>query len=336
MKKTIQHISLLLAVLLTAGLSSCIKDDYADTSKDTATVNLVFDTRQAGQDGTAQGEENENIKTLRVFITDAEGNVEIQASKEYTENETSVTLTFMGVSVGTKNFYVIANEASVGLGEEQLGENVVTKIDDAFLNRVITNPAGNAYFPKMRNQINDLGLPITGMLENVVISKDSNNEIEIPITRAVAKVVLNIDNQMSETFWVNGVTLGNFIADATYLFPDRSSYEIGTSGLRAHTFTATTQGFEVSPGENEGVFVFYIYETGKSAAASDFTIALKSPTVPELNTAKSFFTDRNYLDRNDQLVINATVNVQQEVTITTLEYEVQPWTNVPVTVPPFN
>ena len=336
MKTTIQHISLLLAVLLTAGLSSCIKDDYADTSKDTATVNLVFSTRQPGQEVTVQGVENENIKTLRVYLTDAEGNVEIQAFKEYTGNETSVTLTFMGVSVGTKNFYVIANEASVGLGEEQLGENVVTKIGDDFLDKVITNPADNAYFPKMRNQINDLGLPITGMLEDVEIVEGENKEIEIPITRAVAKVVLNIDNQMSETFWVNGVTLGNFIADATYLFPDRGSYEVGTSGLRAHTFTAKEQGFKVSPGENEGVFVFYIYETGKSAAASDYTIALESPTVPELNTAKPFFTDRNYLDRNEQLVINATVNVQQEVTITTLEYEVQPWTSVPVTVPPFN
>ncbi len=333
MKKTKQHIILLLAVLLTAGLSSCIKEDYAGSSNDTATVNLVFDTRAAGQDGDkVQGEANEGIKTLRVFLTDEEGNVQIKAYKEY-NNEERVTLTIMGVPVGKKNFYVIANEASVGLDKSSL--DALEKINDDFLNTVITNPSGNAYFPKMRNQINDLGLPITGMV-SAEISGTKDQTIEIPITRAVAKVVLNINNQMSEAFWVNGVTLGKFIADATYLFPDRDSYEIGDSGLRTHQFTATTQGFFVNPGKNDGVFVFYIYETGKSALASDFTIALYSPTVPELEEAKAFFTDRNYLDRNEQLVIDATVNVQQDVFVTTLQYEVQPWTSVPVTVPPFN
>lgn len=336
MKRTKQYIGLLLAAIFVAGFSSCImEDDYEPAEK--ATVNLVFDTRADGGQtdaGTAPIDVNEGIKTLRVFVTDENGNVEHNEYRTYTDNASRKEVTIFDVSTGIKNFYVIANEASVGLEKTSL--DAQTTIDATFLNTVITNPAGNAYFPKMRNQINDLGLPITGMEERVTISREQKNDITIYIKHAVAKVVLNIDNQMSETFWVNGVTLGNFIADATYLFPDRGSYEVGTSGLRTHTFTATTQGFEVSPGENEGVFVFYIYETGKSAAAGDFTIALKSPTVPELNTAKPFFTDRNYLDRNEQLVINATVNVQQEVTITTLEYKVQPWTNVPVTVPPFN
>lgn len=335
MKKTKQYISLLLAAFMAAGLSSCIKEDYAGASDETATVNLVFDTRANG-DATAQVDENEGIKTMRVYITDEQGNVEFNIYQEYTDDQAQRTLTILGVPVGTKNFYVIANEKSVGLSAEELGEGVVTTINDEFLNQVITNPDGNAYFPKMRNQIGELGLPITGMKTDVVLSEGSDQTIQIDVTHAVAKVVLNIDNQMAETFWVNGVTLGRFISDATYLFPDRDGYYIGENGLRAHTFTATTRGFEVLPGENDAAFVFYIYETGKSAAADDFTIGLSSPTVPEIAAAKQFFTDgRNYLDRNEQLVIDATVNVQQEVTIT-LRYEVQPWTNASVEVPPFN
>ena len=50
MKKTKQYISLLLAAFMAAGLSSCIKEDYAGASDETATVNLVFDTR-ADNDG---------------------------------------------------------------------------------------------------------------------------------------------------------------------------------------------------------------------------------------------------------------------------------------------
>ena len=322
MKKTIQHISLLLAVLLTAGLSSCIKDDYADTSKDTATVNLVFDTRQAGQDGTAQGEENENIKTLRVFITDAEGNVEIQAFKEYTENETSVTLTFMGVSVGTKNFYVIANEASVGLGEEQLGENVVTKIDDAFLNRVITNPAGNAYFPKMRNQINDLGLPITGMLENVAISKDSNNEIEIPITRAVAKVELTLTNATGKEFALNQISFGKFFADQTCLFPDQATL---TPGYEAKSFNPSATLTASGDGQTQ-TFTYYFYES--SAGEGAYTIALNGGSDYAAAPIMVDGTPLASIARNTQLKVTGTIeSLETEVSLS-LKVVVMPWDEV--------
>lgn len=170
MKKTKQYISLLLAAFMAAGLSSCIKEDYAGASDETATVNLVFDTRANG-DATAPVDENEGIKTMRVYITDEQGNVEFNIYQEYTDDQAQRTLTILGVPVGTKNFYVIANEKSVGLGEAQLGGGAVTQIDDEFLNQVITNPDGNAYFPKMRNQIGELGLPITGMKTDVVLSE---------------------------------------------------------------------------------------------------------------------------------------------------------------------
>ena len=73
MKKTKQYISLLLAAFMAAGLSSCIKEDYAGASDETATVNLVFDTRANG-DATAPVDENEGIKTMRVIIVDTDNN----------------------------------------------------------------------------------------------------------------------------------------------------------------------------------------------------------------------------------------------------------------------
>ena len=336
MKKTIQHISLLLAVLLTAGLSSCIKDDYADTSKDTATVNLVFSTRQPGQEVTVQGVENENIKTLRVYLTDAEGNVEIQAFKKYTGNETSVTLTFMGVSVGTKNFYVIANEASVGLGEAELGENVVTKIDDAFLNRVITNPAGNAYFPKMRNQINELGLPITGMLEDVEIVEGVNKEIEIPITRAVAKVVLNVTNKSSEDIDLTGLTFGNFFVNKTNLFPGRTTVP---SGISVTGYSYTFDAPITIPADETPVQVFtcYLYETPEGEDYEErFTLSLSNNNGLDLE-AKKFLTGIPAIKRNNQVEIEAIISRETAVDVNvTLRWEVQDWNSVNVNVPSFD
>lgn len=334
MRVTIQYLNLFLFFALVVGFSSCVKEDYAN--KETATVNLVFSTRVpdggSTTENTAPIDENEGIKTLRVFITDASGNVEINAYREYDDNAASKTLVIQGVPVGTTHFYVIANEASVGLVKTEL--DAKTKVDAAFLDQVITNPAAGTYFPKTRSQINDFGLPITGMKENVNISADNNDPINIYIKHAVAKVVLNITNLMTEDFSIQNVNVGPFIADATYLFPDRSGYQIGEKGLRTQTFSTTTSGVQVNTGENPAVFVFYTYETGKGASATDFTIDLDSPTVPEIN-AKPFFTDRNYIDRNEQVVIDATVNIKHNVTIT-LRYEVQPWASVPVTVPPFN
>lgn len=332
MKKTNRlYRCLLPLVWLTFLLSSCIKEDYAGSTDETATVNLVFSTRADGQ-GTADVDENEGIKTLRVLITDDKGKVEINTVQNFNDVP-ETTLTILGVPVGTKNFYVIANEASVGLTDL----DDVSTVDEDFLNRVITNPSDAPYFPKTRSQISTSGLPITGMKEGVQVKGEENQQIEIEIVHAVAKVVLNMENRMEETFRVNGVALGKFFADATNLFPERGSYPIGDAGLHTHYFKATTQGFEVPPGKHDAVFVFYLYETGETALTEDFTIGLSSPTVPEIAAVKPFFTDgRNYLERNEQLVINAVVDVYKEVTVTSLNYEVQPWSSVSVEVPPFN
>ena len=300
MKKTNRlYRCLLPLVWLTFLLSSCIKEDYAGSTDETATVNLVFSTRADGQ-GTADVEDNEGIKTLRVLITDDKGKVEINTVQNFNDVP-ETTLTILGVPVGIKNFYVIANEASVGLTDL----DAVHTVDENFLNRVIINPSDAPYFPKTRSQISTFGLPITGMKEGVQVDGEENQ--------------------------------GKFFADATNLFPERGSYPVGDAGLHDHYFKATTQGFEVPPGKHDAVFVFYLYETGKAALTEDFTIGLSSPTVPEIAAVKPFFTDgRNYLERNEQLVINAVVDVYKEVAVTSLSYEVQPWSPVSVEVPPFN
>lgn len=195
MKKTNRlYRCLLPLVWLTFLLSSCIKEDYAGSTDETATVNLVFSTRADGQ-STADVDENEGIKTLRVLITDADGKVEINTVQEFNDVP-KTTLTILGVPVGTKNFYVIANEASVGLTDL----DDVNTVDGNFLNRVITNPSNAPYFPKTRSQISNFGLPITGMKEGVQVNGEKNQPIEIEIVHAVAKVVLYVDNQSGESF----------------------------------------------------------------------------------------------------------------------------------------
>ena len=224
MKKTNRlYRCLLPLVWLTFLLSSCIKEDYAGSTDETATVNLVFSTRADGQ-GTADVDENEGIKTLRVLITDADGKVEINTVQEF-EDVSTTTLTILGVPVGTKNFYVIANEASVGLTDL----DDVSTVDGNFLNRIITNPSDAPYFPKTRSQISTSGLPITGMKEGVQVKGGENQRIEIEIVHTVAKVVLYVDNQSGEPFTLQQVKFGPFIADRTYLFDKSQQLPVGVN-----------------------------------------------------------------------------------------------------------
>ena len=310
MKKTNRlYRCLLPLVWLTFLLSSCIKEDYAGSTDETATVNLVFSTRADGQ-GTADVDENEGIKTLRVLITDADGKVEINTVQNFND-VSQTTLTILGVPVGTKNFYVIANEASVGLTDL----DDVSTVDEDFLNRVITNPSDAPYFPKTRSQISTSGLPITGMKEGVQVKGGENQRIEIEIVHTVAKVVLYVDNQSGEPFTLQQVKFGPFIADRTYLFDKSQQLPVG---VQFNEISLDAENVEVTPDKDEAVFTGYIYE------------ALATPVTIHFDEA-----GRNYINRNDQVEIRATVNIHKEVE-TDLDILVVPWGEKDIDVPPFS
>ena len=331
MKKTNRlYRCLLPLVWLTFLLSSCIKEDYAGSTDETATVNLVFSTRADGQ-GTAVVDENEGIKTLRVLITDDKGKVEINTVQNFNDVP-ETTLTILGVPVGTKNFYVIANEASVGLTDL----DDVSTVDEDFLNRVITNPSDAPYFPKTRSQISTSGLPITGMKEGVQVKGEENNQpIEIEIVHAVEKVVLYVDNQSGEPFTLQQVKFGPFIADRTYLFDKSQQLPVG---VQFNEISLDAENVKVTPDKDEAVFTGYIYETGVQKT-NCFTLSLMSNTTgfEALATPVTIHFDeagRNYINRNDQVEIRATVNIHKEVE-TDLDILVVPWGVKNIEVPPF-
>lgn len=93
-------------------MSSCIKEKLSDSSSEKVNVSLSFNTRGAAED------ENEGIKTLRVIISDASDKVTYSFKSNYEDNEMSKTLQIMGMESGKWNFYVIINELSLGLSDE--------------------------------------------------------------------------------------------------------------------------------------------------------------------------------------------------------------------------
>ena len=277
MKKTKQHISLLLALLLSVGLSSCIKEDYAGASDETATVNLVFDTR-ADNDGDGLDDDalpGEGIKTLRVIIVDTDNNrVDVNELRDFSgETPQPVlqkTLTIMGLPVGNKDFYVIANEASVGLSgldTPRPGDSFNEAEKSALLSTLI-NDEQRTYFPSTDTEIEENGLPIAGTV-SAEITGAEDQTIEIPITRAVAKMELTLTNATGGDFELNQVVLGSFFANSTYLFPQETALTLpGEVAYEGHTFQTNET---LSDGASQ-TFHFYFYES--NAGEGVYTIAL--------------------------------------------------------------
>lgn len=271
MKKTNRYISLLLALVFAAGLSSCIKEDYADSTKnDKATVSLVFDTRAPGVDGqTVQAGPNEGIKTLRVIIVDSKSStVNVNKFYNYSAEPGPVetkTLTIMNLPEGQKDFYVIANEGSV----EMNGIDLDTWQEKGTFNESDKNELLQAViasgFPKTDAEIAEQGLPIAGV-ESANITGTEDQVIEIPITRAVAKMELTLINNTGAPFQLDKVVMGSFFPNMTYLFPDKGLPEGVT--YADHTFDTNAT---LDEGATK-TFCFYFYES--NAGANAYTIQL--------------------------------------------------------------
>ena len=339
MKKTNRYISLLLALVFAAGLSSCIKEDYADSTKnDKATVSLVFDTRAPGVDGqTVQAGPNEGIKTLRVIIVDTDNNrVDVNELRDFSgETPQPVlqkTLTIMGLPVGNKDFYVIANEASVGLSgldTPRPGYSFDEAEKSALLSTLIKD-GQRTYFPSTDTGIEAGGLPIAGTV-SAEITGAEDQTIEIPITRAVAKMELTLTNATGGDFELSQVVLGSFFANSTYLFPQETALTLpGEVAYEGHTFQTNET---LSDGASQ-TFHFYFYES--NAGERVYTIALNDGAD---YTAAPIMLDEDMpltsVARNTCLRVTGTIESALKPVVTDLQLLVVPWTEKNIDVPSF-
>lgn len=330
MKKTKQHIFLLLAALLTVGLSSCIKEDYAGASDETATVNLVFDTR-ADNDGDGLDDDalpGEGIKTLRVIIVDTDNNrVDVNELRDFSDETPQPvlqkTLTIMGLPVGNKDFYVIANEASVGLSgldTPRPGYSFDEAEKSALLSTLI-NDEQRTYFPSTDTEIEENGLPIAGTV-SAEITGAEDQTIEIPITRAVAKMELTLTNNTGKAFALNQIAFGEFFADETRLFPGQATL---TSGYEVASFTPNATLAASGEGQTQ-TFTYYFYES--AAGEGEYTIALNDGSD---YAAAPIMVDNKPLAsiaRNTQLKVTGTIESTETEVRLSLKVVVMPWDEV--------
>lgn len=339
MRKLERYLGIVLLVLLTGMVCSCGKERLSDTSSERVNVILNFDTRVGDSESVAI-DEGEGIRTLRIIITDENNQVIDNIWRDYSSEGTltaSKTLTIMGLEAGIKKFYVVINEKSIGLFNYLNGINTVLPSD--FTSKVIQNTTTDTYFPRMASDIKDAGVPATGMIE--VNLNETNNTFTIPCVHTVIKVELNIKNLMNVPCPISAINFGSFVPNATYLFDDDPDAEGKSVNLPEGTTISNLQydepnGFSLHANMSnfQKVLVFYMFEP-KVDTSEDFSIALTAAGFESLSVAKSFISQTE-IPRNSLLRINATIDLQKEVTISMLDYEVRPWGTATVEVPGFN
>ena len=339
MKKTKQYISLLLALFLSVGLSSCIKEDYAGSDKDTATINLVFSTR-ADSDGDGIDEDartNEGIKTLRVILVQGGQVIENYKATDLGADEDpllSQTITFWQIPKAQSTFYAIANEESIDgleayLSSFDIGSDFGTDEANAMRAHVIEALTGS--IPGDAAAIAAEGLPIAGIHTEDLTAATDGQVITIPITRAVAKMELTLTNATGGDFELSQVVLGSFFANSTYLFPQETALTLpGEVAYEGHTFQTNET---LSDGASQ-TFHFYFYES--NAGEGVYTIALNDGAD---YTAAPIMLDEDTplasVARNTCLRVTGTIESALKPVVTDLQLLVVPWTEKNIDVPSF-
>ena len=339
MRKLERYLGIVLLVLLTGMVCSCGKERLSDTSSERVNVTLRLNARGNTDVNTSPVATNEGIKTLRVIITNKTETAEIVESNIYrvydTEDEqknASKSLVIMGLNQGQKNFYVIANEQSVGFDE-----NTFPGIGTDITQNNSLNPTNiiidNNKFPCLSSEIADKGLPIAGMA-SIDLTDKKYYFIDIDLIHAVKKVVFKIQNTSSSSITLTGFKFGSFFANKTYLF---SQSKTGLSDVVYTVFEKTDYSKEFLSGNSaEEYFTCYLYETSVNKV-DEFKIQLYNNNNIDLPAARIDVGDEYIIARNTMVDITATINrdATKPVYSIGLQWQVTDWTDVNNDVPVF-
>lgn len=334
---TKQYIWLCLTLLLLGTACSTNDDSWPSDNGRTATVRLhIPQLETAARTVTGTALENA-IYTLRVIILSEEA---VSINREFTSDELqggSITLT--GVPIGPAQMYVIANEQSIGKDYTELS-TLQSDVDQSNKKLVIKD-LNRKHFPKRGSvfEKEQTGLPMGWMNKTDLFFHEGEQTIDVNLERQVAKLNIIMYNTLTTPITVKSISFGQFFSDRFYFFreanldiPDDTKYAEKTF----YQVGSDNNGIEIAAGKTE-TMVCYIYPSfawKSPTVASPYTIGFTtSVTSYDKQAFVNKYGSLNSITRNTQLNIYATLSRSSAVG---LKFSVEPWTDVTITVPPFD
>lgn len=329
-------VALLAACLLSATFVGCTREaDEPVADGRTATIRLDIPMLEATTRITTPTKEQESaIHTLRVII-EAEGATTI--NQEFKNLTSGNSITIDNVPVGQVQMYVIANEASLGKNYSDLA-TLQADVEEG-TGKVHIHDDERKYFPKRGSEMDftATGLPMEWMGQLTIDPPTGTpQEIEVNLVRAVAKLNITMNNALSDPITINGMSFGAFFGNCLYLFHTNS---LDVPADTDYAGMSYTDGINIPiEGNSSATLALYIYPSfaWKNAGdASPYTIGFT--TVAGGRYEPQAFVNNygalNSIARNTQVNISATLRTDTHIEI---KFEVVPWEENTVDVPPFN
>ena len=330
-------VALLAACLLSVTFVGCTREaDEPVTDGRTATIRLDIPMLEADTRVDVAGDENA-INQLRVIILSQETE---SINKTFTDDDLkSGSVTIDNVPVGPVQMYVIANEESLGKDYSDLATLQKDIITVGETRKVLITDESRKHFPKRGSEFPATGLPMEWMNKSLTIEPPTGTPqtIEVQLVRAVAKLNIMMNNALSESITITGMSFGPFFGNSLYLFHETNLDVPEDNSGKMYASKAYSDLDITIQGNQSEQLVLYIYPSfaWKSGVDSPYTIGFSTATektYPE----QAFVNDYgalNSIARNTQVNISATLRTDAHIQI---NYEVVPWENNTVDVPSFN
>lgn len=324
-------------LLLAVGCSNKDSMDYASTADLRLSVPMLENITRAGVEGTEK--ENE-IYTLRVLIVDKDNKV--LHNVRYIKDQLS-DLVIEKIPVGTVQFWVIANEASVGMNYDEVGSWTVETVNGVKKLRV--NDPGRTHFPKRESAFltENVGLPMSwgSAVEVLPNSTGQPQEVKVELVRNVSKIIMSVTHSYSSPISLTNVSFGPFMSDCLYMFkhPDQTIPDVPADAKYSRVEYGSalgSTGFPIElPGMNETkALTIYVYPSFPTKPEEPYTLGFESslgkyPEKPILDKAGKIITN---MDRNTVLNISVIIS-ENDLSI---DYKVSEWGSETINVPDFN
>ena len=293
------------------------------------------------------------INTLRVLILSESGSVmknETFTTEELASTSGSYTHTVSGLPVGKINLYLVANETSIGKEDYNNTDNFTGDMVDApspsdpgtTIKKVLITDEKREHFPKRYSQLTSQtdALPMSAHTSGITINP-GENEASLSLIRSVAKLKIEMVNELTRTITVNEMSFGAFMADRIYLFQDEK-LDVPSNAIYTDIQYGDQDdesqhlGIEIEGGATR-VLVLYIYPSyawTSGTGSSPYTIGFRTPNatyepLPFITESNPF----NSIARNTQVTIRALLHTDSNFT---LNFEVEPWATETIKVPSFD
>ena len=329
---------LLAACLLSATFAGCTREaDEPVADGCTATIRLDIPMLEATTRITTPTKEQESqINLLRIIIL-SQGTTSI--NQTFTANDlTGGSITIDNVPVGPVQMYVIANEASLGKDYSDL-KTLQADIEQE-TGKVHIHDDKREHFPKRGSatEFPAKGLPMSWMDKNLTIeppTAGTPQTVSVNLVRTVAKLNILMSNALTDAITIDQMSFGPFFGNCLYLFAEQNLDVPDDTGYDSKQYTGLS--IEI-PGGETAQLTLYIYPSfawTDPEAVSPYTIGFHTEAGKEY--LPQSFVDKNgainSIARNTQVNIHATLSTPANVEIS---FEVVPWAEKNVEVPPFN